>query len=180
MKTGYKVCDAMTRKPVSIEPTTTLEECAKIMAREHIGCILIKEGRKLLGVATEQDLVRKGIASGADPKTEEVCEIMERKLVTISPDKDLYEGLIIMRNLNIRHLPVVEKKQMIGLLTIKDILKIQPQLFDLIVEKFEIREEETKAQQPIDSEGVCQQCGNYAKKVTVCDGVNTCDNCKTD
>ncbi|MBW2970751.1 CBS domain-containing protein [Candidatus Woesearchaeota archaeon] len=56
----------------------------------------------------------------------------------------MYDSLVLMRDYNIRHLPVVHKKELVGYLTIKDILKIEPQLFELIVEKFELREEHRK------------------------------------
>ena len=67
-----------------------------------------------------------------------------KTLFTIEGESDIYDALVIMRDENIRHLPVVNKGEMVGLLTLKDILKIQPALFELIVEKFELREEENK------------------------------------
>lgn len=69
---------------------------------------------------------------------------MATDLVTISPGKDVYDALILMRNHDIRQLPVIEKNKLVGFLTSKDILKIQPELFDLFIEKYELREEQRK------------------------------------
>ena len=83
-----------------------------------------------------------------------------------------------MKEKNIRHLPVVSDGKMVGLLTLKDILKIEPQLFDLLVDKFEVREEERK---PINNlpekEGVCQECGKYAEELLDKEGTLICPNC---
>lgn len=144
MKTGYKVMDAMTTKPVSINQDITLLDCARTMDEKHVGAVVVKDNEQSVGIVTEQDIVRKVVAKGINPLTEKAIDYMEKDLVTVSPDKDIYDALILMRDNNIRHLPVVEDNKMVGLLTIKDILKIEPQLFDIIVEKFELREESRK------------------------------------
>ncbi|MFH1590785.1 MAG: CBS domain-containing protein [archaeon] len=144
MQTGLKVGDAMTKSPIIVRADSTLVECAKIMASNHVGALVVQANGKPEGVLTEQDIVRGAIATGKDPASTEAGAIVEKKLLTISPDEDIYDALVVMRDANIRHLPVVNEDKMIGLLTLKDILKIQPQLFDLLVEKFEIREESDK------------------------------------
>ncbi len=179
MKTGYKVCDAMTEKPIALTPDDSIQQCAKVMKEQHVGAILIKKGTKLVGLVTEQDIVRKAIAEGKSPKSVTLQEVMEKNLVTISPEKDIFEALITMRDMNIRHLPVMDKGNMLGLLTLKDVLKIEPQLFDLLVEKFELREERRK---PIHSlspnEGFCQVCGEYTDALSENDSVWMCGTCQ--
>ena len=176
MKTGYKVVDAMTINPISVNADTTLLECARIMSEKHVGTVVVKDWNSL-GILTEQDIVRKAVANGANVN-EKVKDFMETKLITISPDMDIYDALIKMRDNNITHLPVVKNNEMVGLLTIKDILKIEPELFDLIVEKFELREESRKPiNRIIPAEGICQECGEYSEKVKEINGIILCDNC---
>ncbi len=176
MKTGYKVADAMTIAPISISADTSLIECAKIMSEKHVGTVVVKDWNSL-GILAEQDIVRKAVAEGAD-LNEKVKRFMETKLITISPDMDVYDALIKMRDNNIRHLPVIENNSMVGLLTIKDILKIEPELFDLIVEKFELREESRKPiNRIIPTEGICQICGEYSEKIKEISGTVLCENC---
>ena len=178
MKTGYKVYDCMTTKPISVTPDTSLEECASVMAKNHVGALVVKDNHESKGLITEQDIVRKVIAKGINPLAKNVRDFMEKRLITISPNDDIYDALIKMRDSNIRHLPVVGKGKMVGLLTLKDILKIEPSLFELVVEKFELREETRK---PIDRiiqrEAICQGCGAYAEDIKKVKGSLLCERC---
>lgn len=174
MKTGYKVCDAMTRKPVIVSPDATIEECAKVMEKENVGSLLVKNGGALGGIITDQDIVRKIIAKGDNPKTTKVSQYMTKKLVTISPEKDIFEAISIMAELSLKQLPVLDGSKMLGLLTQKDVLKIEPELFDLLVDKLVIKEEESK---PIRNEGACEECGNYCKRLLVRNGSMICNEC---
>jgi signal-transduction protein with cAMP-binding, CBS, and nucleotidyltransferase domain len=179
MKTGYKVGDCMTIHPVTVKKESTLKECADLMRDKHVGSLLVEDDKgKIMGIVTEQDMVRRGMAALLDPSTTLITKVMEAELMTISPEKDIYEAMTVMRDYNIRHLPVMDKGKFVGFLTIKDVLKIQPQLFDLIVEKFELREE---ARKPIfggEDEGVCEVCGNYSSDLEDVDGQKACPQCK--
>ncbi len=137
MKTGVSVVDAMTHSPVTVMPTKSLEFCAKLMKEKNIGSLIVEQDKKLLGIITEWDVVRKVVADGRDPKFMRAEDIMENKVVTIEPDKDVFEALVTMRNSDIRHLPVVNGSELLGFLTLKDVLKIQPELFDILLEKVE-------------------------------------------
>ncbi len=174
MKTGYKVCDAMTRMPVVVSPDATIEECSKVMHKENVGSLLIKSNGHVGGIITDQDIVRKIIASSVDPKITKVSEYMTKKLITISPEKDIFDAITIMANMNIKQLPVIDGNKMVGLLTQKDVLKIEPELFDLLVDKLVIKEAETK---PIVSEGTCSECGNYSKRLMLKNKVLVCKEC---
>ncbi|MAE42661.1 hypothetical protein CMO93_02730 [Candidatus Woesearchaeota archaeon] len=178
MKSGIQVADAMTINPVSIQSDVTLTECAKIMSGKHVGAVVVKDEGYSIGILTEQDIVRRAVAAGMDMNKEKVKNFMETKLITVTPNADIYDALIKMRDNNIRHLPVVENDEMVGLLTIKDILKIEPQLFELIVEKFELREESRKLiNTVVPTEGLCQTCGVYSKNVKEVRGSVVCGRC---
>jgi signal-transduction protein with cAMP-binding, CBS, and nucleotidyltransferase domain len=168
----------MTEQPIFLRPDDSIEYCAKEMDHHHIGAILVKDEEDILGVLTEQDIVRGCIAKGINPLDKKVKDFMEKELHTITPDVDIFDALIKMRDLNIRHLPVVDDKKLLGLLTLKDILKIEPQLFDLLVEEFELREEEKKPIHKINKdEGICQTCGDYAEELKQSNGVFVCSKC---
>jgi len=180
-KTGYKVCDAMTQNPVVVSPDTKLEDCSKIMDEKHVGSLIVKENDVLLGLITEQDIIRKVIAKGTNPLKEKVGDYMEKDVVTISPKEDIFESLTKMRDLNIRHLPVIDGEKMIGLLTLKDVLKIQPQLFSLLLEKFEVREKSRKPiYHPRENEGICQFCGEYTEHLYEKEGSFICEQCNNE
>lgn len=180
METGFKVCDAMTMKPITVSPDLSIQECAKIMNEYHIGAVIV-HSKELNGIITEQDIVRKSVILNDKPSVRKASDVMETVMHTIEPEKDIYDALIFMREKKIRHLPVVSCGEMVGLLTLKDILKIEPQLFDLIAEKINLREEERKPinTQP-EKEGLCQECGKYFEELSEKEGVLLCARCVID
>jgi len=143
-KTGYTVADAMTTEPVMIAPHKTLRDAAKLMAKEHVGALLVGEGKSVVGILTEQDIVRKGVAASGNPAQRKVSSAMAKELLHTTPDEDIFEALRVMRDENIRHLPVMHEGRFVGLVTLKDILRIEPDLYEILAEKIEVREEERK------------------------------------
>jgi signal-transduction protein with cAMP-binding, CBS, and nucleotidyltransferase domain len=144
MKTGYKVFDAMTKEPVYVSPETSVVDAAKKMKEYGVGALLVIDNEAVQGICTEQDLIYRVLVEEKDAKKTSVKSIMTKEVRSISPDDDIFDALMKMRELDVRHLPVELDMKFIGLLTMKDILKIEPQLFDLIVDKYELREEENK------------------------------------
>ena len=147
MQTGYKVMDIMTNKPITASRDMTLKDAALLMEKDNVNSLLIVENDMPMGIVTDEDMVRKCVAKGLDSKKLRLKDIASSDLTTITPDKDVYDALILMRDNNIRQLPVVLNKKLEGFLTLKDILKIQPELIDLVVEKYEVREESRKMQE---------------------------------
>lgn len=161
MKVGIPINDAMTRKPIIINVDTTVQECARMMRKKDIGSLLIKENNKIVGIITEQGLVHKIIAEGKDPKIK-IKDIMIKDFVIISPEKDIYDALILMQEKDVRQLPVMDNGKLVGLITLKDILKIQPQLLEIFVEKLMLREGRIRtALQRNGIEGECEICNKY-------------------
>ncbi len=144
LNTGYTVADAMTHEPITISSKKTLRDLAKLMKKEHVGAVLVKDDQQIVGIVTEQDMVRKGIAGAGNSAQKKISQVMVKNLVTTAPNEDIFEALRIMRDYNIRHLPVLNEKKFVGLVTLKDILKIEPDLYEILVEKIELREEERK------------------------------------
>ena len=169
MRTGLRVIDAMTKEPVTVTPDTSVFECAKKMKKEHLGSVIVQDKERLAGIISEQDLVHKIIASGVSSKKTPVKEIMTTDVVTITPDKDITDAMLKMSALNVRRLPVTEGAQLVGVLTMKDILKVEPQLFELIVDKIQLREEKLK---PIN------RVGDYASFLFEQDDSLVCKDCR--
>ncbi|NOZ80196.1 MAG: CBS domain-containing protein [DPANN group archaeon] len=144
MDTGYKVGDVMTKRPIAVTGDTTIQRCAKIMEANHVGALIIQQGKKAQGIITEQDIVRRVVAENLRTAETRVADHMAKNLFTVHPDVDIFDAIKIMRDENIRHLPVINNDEIVGLVTLKDILKIQPALFEILVERFEIREAQEK------------------------------------
>lgn len=143
-KTEYKVIDAMTLNPVRTGPDTTILECAQIMKSTNVGSILIFEANKLLGILTEWDVTRKVVAENKDPKTTLASSIMTTNVTSINPSANLFEAINIMAQLDIKHLPVMDNGEFMGFMTSNDILKIEPALFEILLDEIELRESERK------------------------------------
>jgi len=153
MRTGYKIQDIMTNMPITTDKKTSVVEAAQLMEKYNVNSLVVVED-KLLGVLTDEDFVRKLVAKAKNLEKAFVEDIMSTNLVTISPGKDVYDAIVLMRDNNIRHLPVLDGENLVGFLTMKDILKIQPELFDIVVESINLREEDRKMKVFSDSEEI--------------------------
>ncbi len=179
MDTGLKVLDAMTKRPVTVSHGTKISKAAEKMKQEKVGSVLIQKKGKLIGILSEQDLVYKIVAHGLDPKETRVNQIMTKDVVTISPDEDIREAMIRMNKSNVRRLPVTHNTKIVGMLTMKDILKIEPELFELIIDKFDLKEEKSKPIHRVgEREGICQMCGNYTDFLFDQEDIFVCIYCK--
>lgn len=180
MKTGYKIGEVMTQNPIKIGQTETLANAATLMHRHHVGALLVAEGDSLQGIITEQDIVRKAVAKGLDVNATPISEIMVGNLHTSEPGHDIHDALKLMNSLNIRHLPVLEEGALTGLLTMKDVLKIEPQLFEMVSHTIELREEDRKPYNaPNLEEGLCNLCGEYTGELMKHDELVICPGCYT-
>lgn len=181
MKTGIKAGDAMTRLPVLVSPKSSIKECAILMKDKRVGSLIISENQAIRGIVTESDMVRKALAMGLDPEQAKISDIMVEEVITIKPEHDIFDAIHVMKDNDIKHLPVSDAKKLLGLLTLKDILKIQPQLFDLLVDKISIAEEEAKMSNIMKPrEGICQGCGNYDEELMSMKGMMLCEVCRED
>ncbi len=107
----------------SIEPDAKVFEALQIMAEKNIGALLVIENNSLIGVISERDYARKIILKGKASRDVPVREIMSSPVITISPRDDLEKALELMTRNHIRHLPVVEKGEIQGVLSMRDVME---------------------------------------------------------
>ncbi len=144
MRSGLQVADAMTVRPVIADPHASVRDVAALMDRYDIGSVLIKRGTELLGIVTQSDIVRRGVLEGCDMRHTPVGAIMTKDIVTVSPGMDLFDVVLLMKDTELRTFPVMDDGALVGFVTSKDILKLQPDLFENLVEAIQLREEERK------------------------------------
>jgi CBS domain-containing protein len=113
--------EAMTPNPTTVEPTTTVQEAARIMKSEDIGPLPIVEGDKLVGVITDRDLAIRIVAEGRGTDTT-VGEIASKDVVTVDPQQSIDDAARLMAEHQVRRLPVVEEDgRLVGILAQADV-----------------------------------------------------------
>lgn len=182
MDTKIQVADAMTKDPICVGPGESLYEAIKLMKANKVNSLVVREGNKLLGMVTDGDFVRHIILSKLDPEKVPIKQIMTTNLVTIEPEDNILDAMNLMTKENLRHLPVINRDKLVGLLTVKDVLKINPSLLELYIERVKIRESERKMSRIKNKsskiEGICEICGKKALLSEIGGGMLVCWECK--
>ncbi len=143
-----KVKDCMCSQVSCINPNATINEAAKIMQQQHVGCIPVCDTNKnVVGLITDRDIVLRGVACNKDANQTPVSEIMTTKVYTITPDAEVNEASNIMCECQIKRVPVVDNNTIVGIITLGDLANNQ----------------EVHGQQVYQAvEGICR-CGNNTK-----------------
>jgi CBS domain-containing protein len=107
----------------SVTPDTLVIDAIKMMDEKKVGALLVIKNDKLAGIISERDYTRKVILKNRSSAKTKVSEIMTSNLKTTDPSQSLDECMVIMSHSHIRHLPVVQDGQVIGILSIMDVVK---------------------------------------------------------
>jgi len=182
---GLRVSDVMTRSPVTISADLSLMDCAKVMIKKRVGSLVLVDDKKIRGILTEKDIVWAITKKqGKDLKKIKARDLASKKIKTVKPMLELEKALKIMKKTGFRRLPVVYKGNLVGMVTIKDILRIEPSLYPGISDVMEIKEESEKMKRRENlsdrsesvKQGLCEECGNYDWLERV-DGRIMCESC---
>ena len=113
----------MSKNVVTVEKSTSLQESAQNMRKSKVGCVIVTDDNKPIGIVTERDFVTKVAAEGR-PLFTEILEVMSFPLITIDPEETIWDASETMKEKGIHKLPVKEDEQIIGIVTTTDIVKI--------------------------------------------------------
>ena len=115
------VNEVMTHDPVVVEPGTTLTEAARFMRDSDVGPLLVADGGRLTGIVTDRDIVVRAIADGRDPSSTKVSDVVSGGVTTVTPDQSASDAARIMREQDVRRLPVVQDGRPVGIVAIGDL-----------------------------------------------------------
>ncbi len=121
-----RVADIIARKGVSaiaVPPDTAVIDALQIMAEKNIGSVLIMDAGEFLGIITERDYSRKVILRGKNSHDTKVAEIMSTDMPPVQPTDTIDHCMQLMTEKNIRYLPVFENQQLVGIISISDVVK---------------------------------------------------------
>ncbi|MDH5761444.1 MAG: CBS domain-containing protein [Nitrospinota bacterium] len=117
-----EIGDYMVSPVLSVSSDTSTQEAAQLMESKHVGSLLIKDGETFVGIITETDLTRKIVAKGLQDKNPKVSDIMTAPLQTIDCHEPIVDANQLMANKRIRHLAVTDNGQVVGMLSVRDLI----------------------------------------------------------
>ncbi len=183
---SMKVKDVMRRSVVTGFKEESVLEIAKRMKEKDVGSVVIIEksdSTKPIGIVTREDITIKVVAEGKTPSEVKAEDIMSSPVITCTEDDDLMEVANTMNKYGYERLPVVDKNgNLIGIVSIREILAIAPGLIEVFVERLKRRLdedigrfEEEKEDEVI--EGECELCGNYSEELRKINDMWICAEC---
>jgi CBS domain-containing protein len=177
------VGDLMTRQFAAIKPSDNLQKASKEMINKKVNSLLVTNGKKLLGIITARDILWAMTKKpNLSLESISVMQIATKKMAVIKPSSDLSQAINKMKQYGFRRLPVISKGNVVGMVTLKDILKVDPSLYAELGQLSSIKEESLKLKKISQSEeyeleGICEECDAFSSLLKV-DGRTLCLDCR--
>jgi CBS domain-containing protein len=125
MQTSYPISSILFHKTTalwSIAPEATVFDAIKLMAEKNIGALLVLSGGRLAGVFTERDYARKIALHGKNSRQTQIIEMLPKEILTVTPDDSVEDCMKLMTEHRVRHLPVMEGPNVVGIISIGDLV----------------------------------------------------------
>lgn len=123
MTSVHQVLKAKPTEVWTIAPKASVYQALELMAQKDIGAVPVVDNGKLVGIFSERDYARKVALHGRASKSTMVAELMTAKVYYIQPDQSIEDCMALMTQKRIRHLPVLDNGQLVGIITIGDVVK---------------------------------------------------------
>jgi CBS domain-containing protein len=123
MRTISQILEEKGREILSIHPGASVFSAIEVMAENGIGALMVMEGDRPVGLISERDYARKVILKGRSSKDTEVREVMTTHVYCVRPEQTVEESMALMTEKRVRHLPVTENDQLVGIVSIGDLVK---------------------------------------------------------
>jgi len=172
-----RVRDVMSSPVVEAGEDATIVEVAQLMSRYGVGSVVITSDGKPVGIITKTDIITQVVANGSDPNRVRARDIMTTPLQTIEPDVLIEDALTKMNKLKLSRLVVVYKDRLVGIVSVKDILQVTPEILNIVREKLRIGAAPAIASSnPV--EGYCESCGEWSDMLIRVEDQLLCEECR--
>jgi len=118
-----KAKDVMVRHVIRVGSQTPVDDAVKVMNKNNIGCLIVVDEEKTMGIVTQRDLLEKVLEEAKDPRKLMVSEVMTSELIVGNPHMEVHEAANLMFKKKIKKLPMVEGGELVGLLTLTDVAR---------------------------------------------------------
>ncbi|MCD6260558.1 MAG: CBS domain-containing protein [Thaumarchaeota archaeon] len=173
------VREVMSSPVIEAEEHETAEDAAKKMMKYGVGAIIVTGQRgEPVGIVTKTDLVNKVIAKNLKPNEVKLKDIMSTPLQTIDPDARIEDALRKMNKLKVNRLAVIYKNRLAGLVSIKDILRVTPEILEIVRENMKIMGVSFPRSKEGYIEGYCDNCGEWSDMLLNVEGRYLCEDCR--
>jgi CBS domain-containing protein len=108
----------------SVQTGQTVFDVARSMSEKHVGAVAVLENDRLVGIFSERDLMTRVVAKGLNPQKVLVSEVMTRNLISAASDDSYAEAMNIMQKASIRHLLIVDGGELVGMLSLRDLMQV--------------------------------------------------------
>jgi len=123
MKTVAQILKSKGREVWTITPETIVFDALKTMADKNVGALVVLDRTTVIGILSERDYARKVILHGKSSKELKTREIMSANVYFVGPDQNIEDCMALFTNKRVRHLPVLRKDELIGIISIGDVVK---------------------------------------------------------
>ena len=121
----------------SVDPKDSVYDALSLMAEKEVGALMVLSGEKPVGIISERDYARKVILAGRASKDTSVEEIMSTRVVCTGPKHTIEECMALMTDKRVRHLPVIDHRKLVGMISIGDLVKAMIDEQQFIIEQLE-------------------------------------------
>jgi CBS domain-containing protein len=137
MKTVKQILKDKEGSVLAIQPDATVYDALKLMAEKNVGALLVLEAGRLIGILSERDYARKVILKGKSSLNTPVRDIMTERVRFVHPEQTVEECMALMTDKHVRHLPVLVGNQVVGVVSIGDLVKASIDEKDFVIKQLE-------------------------------------------
>jgi CBS domain-containing protein len=147
---SLKVDDVMVEEVITVEADETVKKAIDLMNENEIGCLIVVKQGKAVGILTERDMLARVLARSRNPERTKVSEVMSAPLVVADPKMELEEAARLMFKMKVKKLPVVSNGELVGLITLTDLARFQPQIIKILKRAHAVNQAPKRMQKVVD------------------------------